>query len=320
MELRHLRYFVAVASTGSYRAAAETLHVAQPSLWQQVQALQTELGVQLFQKVGRGVRLTRSGELLLDKAERVLATAEQMQAAATDLRAGRAGLLAISCYTAHLPRYLAPIIGQFAPRHPNVRLRIKEYEASGGHTEGPLATFADLLDATVDLATGPAPPSELEGVRLGEGRLLALIAPFHKWATRPSVPLSELEGEPLLVTASPDSFSRSAIETACRRAGFAATIKQDSVSAPALAALAQHGIGVAVLPDTITPTDFAGIAIPITGADDLLRRAIWLCWRRGDRASPLISEFIRIAEQIHPHQTNAKTRRPSRRRPRAEPR
>lgn len=295
MELRRLRYFAAVADAGSYRAAAERLHVAQPALWQQVQALQRELGLQLFERSGRAIRVSRAGSLLLEQTKRVLAEAEGLRLAADDLRSGRSGVVAIACYTPHLEHFLAPVIGRFQTGHPDVRVEIVEFAATGGHVAAIPASVASLMTGQVDLAVGPRPAAGATGFVIDESRIVLLVGPDHRWAGRRGVPLTALRDEPLLVTASRDSFSRSAIEQACHAAGFEPTIRLESRSSSALAALAENGVGVAVLPDRVVPSSFGGVGIDILGGGDILRREAWLCWREGGLQSPVVAAFIREA-------------------------
>jgi|SRR5579859_685221 len=303
MELRHLRYFAAVAHAGTYHAAAEQLHIAQPALWQQVRDLQTELGVTLFERAGRRVRLSRSGAALLEHAERVLAAAEKLHSTADDLRAGRTGVVAIACYTPHLERFLAPVIGRFEKTHPDIRIDVQEIGATGGEVGSIPASAAALMAGGVDLATGPSAPPGAEGFMVDESRIVAIIPPDHSWARRRSVPVVALQGEPLLLQASRDSFSRSAVEAACHQAGFEPTVKLTSQSSAALAALAANGVGVALLPDQVVPLDHRGLTRPIQGAGPLLRREVWLCWRTGALTSPPLQAFVGEARR---HATSKK--------------
>lgn len=292
MELRQLAYFIAVATTGNYHAAAESLHVAQPALWQQVQRLQGELGVALFERAGRGVRLTRAGAILLVRAERVLAEATQLRATADDLRSGRTGVVAIACFTPHLERFLAPVIGRFEQDHPEVRLEIHEFAATRGGVEAISGTMAELMEGRVDIALGPRPPMGGEGFKVDESAVIALVSRDHPWAGHTQIPIADLRGQPLLLMASRDSFSRSAIERACHAAGFELTIKLVSASSLALIRLAEQGVGVAVIPDALVPLDFRGQMLRIVGAERLLRREVWLCWREGAPTSLGVVAFI----------------------------
>ena len=297
MELRQFAYFVAVATTGSYHAAAESLHVAQPALWRQVESLQRELGIALFERAGRGVRLTRAGALLLESAQRVLAETSRFRAAAEDLRSGRTGVIAIACYTPHLERFLAPVIGRFERAHPEMRLEIHEFAATRGGVTAIAGSMAELLDGSVDIALGPRHPTGVEGFKVDESTVVALVAADHAWATRPEIHIADLRDQPLLLVSSREGFSRSAIERACHAAGFEPTVKLDSASPLALTRLAEQGVGVAVVPDALVPSDFKGRLLTIAGAGDILRREVWLCWREGALTSPSVVAFVEEARR-----------------------
>lgn len=292
MELRQLTYFIAVATTGSYHAAAESLYVAQPALWRQVQSLQRELGVALFEHAGRGVRLTRAGAMLVGPAQRVLAETSRFRAAAEDVRIGRTGVVVIACYTPHLERFLAPVIGRFERAHPEVRVEIHEFAATRGGVTAIAGSMAELMGGSVDIALGPRRPTGVEGFKVDESTVVALVAPSHAWAARSEIHIAELRDQPLLLVASRESFSRSAIEHACHAADFEPTVKLDSASPLALTRLAEQGVGVAVVPDALAPADFTGRLLRIVGAGDILRREVWLCWREGAMTSPSVVAFV----------------------------
>lgn len=297
MDLRRLRYFVEVARSGSYRAAADRLHVAQPALWQQVHVLERELGLSLFRRSGRNVVPSQEGVELLEQAERLLAAAERLRAAADDLRAGRIGVVRLACYTPHLERYLAPIIGQFEREHPQVRVEIEEFAASGGGVSQLPASVASLLSGSADIAVGPRPPGDAQGFLIGESRLVAAVATGTALASLRSLDVASMREIDVLLLASRDSFSRSAFEAACHAAGFEPRVKLQSSSSSALVALAESDVGVAVLPDMVVPRSFGGVLVPLVAGGTLIRREVWLCWRPGALGSPSVAAFIDAARQ-----------------------
>src|SRR5260370_4099983 len=131
MELRQLRYFVEVAREGSYAAAAERLHVAQPGVWKQVRALERELGVRLFERVGSGVRLTRDGELVLAQADKALAGITRVADLASDLQAGRTGTVTVGCVSAHIAGFLSRAVASHRRQYPDVDVRLVEIDLTG---------------------------------------------------------------------------------------------------------------------------------------------------------------------------------------------
>jgi DNA-binding transcriptional LysR family regulator len=297
MELRQFTYFVAVATFGSYHAAAESLHVAQPGLWQQIHGLQRELGIALFERAGRGVQLTHAGAMLLESARRVLAEESRLRAVAEDLRSGRTGVVAVACYTPHLERFLAPVLGRFERAHPEVRVEIHEFAANRGGVDAIAGSMAELMDSKVDIALGPRHPTGVEGFKVDESRVVALVAHDHPWAQCTRITIAELRDQPLLLMSSRESFSRSAIERACHGAGFEPTVKLASASSLALARLAEQGIGVALIPDSLVPLDFKGTLLHFAGAGDLMRREVWFCWREGSLTSPGVIAFVNEARR-----------------------
>ncbi len=228
----------------------------------------------------------------------VLSAAERLRSTADDLRAGRSGVVAIACYTPYLEGFLAPVIGRFQRAHPDIRVEIEEFLATGGDVSAVPASVASLMAGSVDLAVDPRPSTGVDGFLVDESWVVAIVARGHPWTTRPTVPIACLEGEPLLLNASRDSFSRSAVERACHLAGFDPTVKLESRSSLGLVALAENGVGVAVLPDHVVPPDFDGIIKTISGAGDLLRREAWLCWRLGALVSPPVAAFVDEARRL----------------------
>src|SRR5260370_32692929 len=113
MELKQLASFVETARSGTYAAAGERLQLAQPAVWKHVRVLETELGVALFERVGRRVRLTGAGQLLADRAEQLLAGSGRLRDLALELKAGRAGSVTIGCLAPHVLGFLAPVMGAF---------------------------------------------------------------------------------------------------------------------------------------------------------------------------------------------------------------
>src|SRR3954471_5968434 len=124
MTLQQLRYFLATIEHGSFSAAAETLHMAQPSLSEQVRKLESELGVQLFGRVGRGLKLTEAGRALRPHAERVLAEVEAARASVVEIRELRGGTAAFGTFGGARYYFTVDLVVDFHRRHPSVRIRL----------------------------------------------------------------------------------------------------------------------------------------------------------------------------------------------------
>src|SRR4051794_5379748 len=143
MELRHLRYFVAIAEEGSFTRAAERLWVAQPGLSTQIRRLESELGVQLFERHTRGVDLTDAGEVLLERARAALTAADAAAGTGRDLEAGQIGSVRLGLAADARWHGTSPLLAQFARDRDGVELSV--LEAGGG------TLWRDLRDGRIDV-------------------------------------------------------------------------------------------------------------------------------------------------------------------------
>ena len=293
MELRQLAYLVEVARTGTFSAAATSLSVAQPALWRQVKDLERELGVRLFERVGRGVRLTRDGETLVARASGLIDAAAQFRATAEDLRTGRAGIVSIACAAPHLREFLAPVIAALRTAHPDVEVRVREY-GGGGPGPGP-GMKADLVAGTVDIATGVGRDEPgLESLPIYDVRLLVAVPDEHPWRGDATVDVAQLRGQPLVVSQT-GSFSRSALEAACARAGFEPTIGFDSPNPLSVLALGEAGLGIPVLLDGAAPAPVERPWPALAERGRVLTYTMRMAWRAGAALSTPVSAFIELA-------------------------
>jgi DNA-binding transcriptional LysR family regulator len=296
VELRQLQFFAEVARRGTYLAAAASLSVAQPAVWRRVKDLEVELGVPLFERFGRKVRLTRAGQSVLDEAESVLAAAARLSTTADDLRAGRAGRLAIACAAPHLRKFLAPVLAEFRLAHPSVAVEVREY--GGGQGQGPgTGMREDLESGAADLATG-VPPGEpgYETIPLYDMRLLIAVPDDHPWRDAGTIAVDRLRGQSL-VLAQRGSFSRAAVEAACARAGFEPLVGFDSPNPLSILALGQAGLGLPVLVDDALPEP-AGRPWPrLAEPGRANSTTITLGWRSASPMSAALGAFVDLARQ-----------------------
>jgi DNA-binding transcriptional LysR family regulator len=194
VELRHLRYFIAIAEEQSFSRAAERVWIAQPGLSTQIRRLETELGVKLFERHTRGVRLTQPGEVFLERARVALAAAETAAATGRDLRAGVVGGVRLGVATEARRAVVSHLIHRFVRERPGVELTV--LEAYGG------TLWRDLRDGRIDALIGPTGHSsaDLRTRELGAEAWVALIGTGHRLAGIGPVPAEELDGERVAVT------------------------------------------------------------------------------------------------------------------------
>ena len=176
MELRHLRYFVAIAEERSFTRAAERLWVAQPGLSTQIRALESELGVQLFDRHTRGADLTQAGELFLERARTALAAADIARSTGHDLEEGLVGSVRLGIVTGAGWPGTSALLGHFGRARPGIELTV--VESFGG------TLLRDLRDRRLDALIAPSEfgSAELRRVRLGRERWLVLAGPGHRLA------------------------------------------------------------------------------------------------------------------------------------------
>jgi DNA-binding transcriptional LysR family regulator len=194
MELRHLRYFVAVAEERSFTRAAERLWVAQPGVSTQIRRLETELGVRLLERHTRGADLTQAGELFLERARVALAAADAAGATGRDLAAGLVGSVRLGIASEARWRPAADLLWRFSHERPAVELTV--LEAYGG------TLWRDLRDGRIDALvapTGHASP-DLRALELGSESWVVLIGAGHRLAGLGPVAADDLDGEPVAVT------------------------------------------------------------------------------------------------------------------------
>lgn len=192
MELRHLHYFVVVAEELHFRRAAERLHIAQPSVSQQIRRLEDELGVRLFERNRRGVTLTAAGNALLDEARATLAQAARAAERARAVGAGERGRLRVNLTRSLTGGLAGEIVDAFRARYPSVDLELDVGQTSI-HAE-------QLRRGTIDVAfvRPPLNDPELEELELAREPLVCVLPRGHRLARRQLVERSELGGEPLV--------------------------------------------------------------------------------------------------------------------------
>ena len=253
MELRHLRYFVAVAEELSFTRAAERLHIGQPPLSHQIQMLEAEVGALLLERSKRWVRLTEAGKLFLDDARRVLALSEQAVQTARRAERGEAGELRVGfTYSTPLTPLFATVINRYRQRYPGVTLTLVERST--------LAQIDAIAGREMDLGLVRPPESALPaGVVVTELRRdpLVLVLPLdHPLATKAEVTIRDLQGQAMVMypkTAGTGIHPQ--IYRLCREAGFEPTIAMEAGEASTISGLVAAGCGISVLGDVGSRVD-----------------------------------------------------------------
>lgn len=290
MELRHLRYFVAVAETKHFGLAAQRLHIAQPALSHAIRQLERELGADLFTRTTRQVQLTPAGEFLYTDALRVLDSVDDSVRGVRRVVEGRQGLVRIGFTGTSAYSQLPKIARVLNEQLPEIALEIHADLLTPAQVEG-------LNSARLDLGV-LRPPVEGEGLTLRtittEDLVLALPAD-HRLVEQPDVAMGDLHTEDWVLYTDTHSAMNDAMLRACRAAGFAPRHRHTAPSTGVLLALVSAGLGVTLVPESVRNAPPAGVVfrdLPDT-TDSTIELA--LAWRR-DNDTPMVAHVLKTLE------------------------
>lgn len=284
MEIRQLRYFLEIARTEHLTQSARGLFVTQSTVSHSLRQLEEELGVKLFDRVGRGLRLSQAGATFRAYAGRALQEIDAGRMALTEIAGMRSGTLTVGAIATFLNALLPPAVAAFSAAHPGVRVVVRDLRA--GAIEELLA--AGELD--VGIAFHPARRDEVESEPLFDERMLFLASRAHPLAKRRSVALKTLAGVPLALQ--PRTYAtRQLIDAAFRAAGVEATVPVEMESIESLIAACRRGGLASIVPERAAMQASGVLAIPL--ATPLVRRA-GVLWRRGASRSAAAREFVSL--------------------------
>lgn len=286
MELHDIEAFVAVTKHGGFRPAAEALYVSQPSLTRRIKRLEGELEVELLERGPWGVRLTGHGEALLEGARRILSTVDEVRAATV----GAWGeTITIGAAATAAGSYLSGFLSAWIPRHPKARLTMIE--------DGALRLRRRLIDRECDAAILAAPISaEFDSLPITRVAVRAVFPRSHPLAQgKAPLSVSELDRQPILVNGSP-FLSCELTLSACRVIGVQPEVVYECSVGQSLAALAEAGLGIAILSDNVDLRGFDLPSRPVCDGDmHPLQFDLHIAWLR-DRSLPPI--LYRFAEDL----------------------
>ena len=287
MEIHQLRYFLAVAETGSFTAAARRCAVAQPSLSVQIAKLETELGGSLLDRARRGARLTERGSLFRPRALEVLRQLELAQCEAAELAGLKRGSVTFGCMPTTGAYLLPRLLKAFVRAHPGIHFDLREESSP---VLGVLLREREVDLAIVDEAgLGPG----LQGELLFSEPLLLAAPPGHPLAGRKRVALDVLRGEPMILMKPGHGFRRIVLD-ALAKAGVEPNIVHESGEIETVQALVEAGLGVALVPSMVRK--MRGPAY-LDLADPAPSRSLFLAWRR-PVALTRAAEALRAAARI----------------------
>lgn len=290
IELRHLRYFVAVAEELHFGRAAERLHMAQPPLSQQIRQLESELGFQLFHRSRRKVELTEAGQVFLAECQQVLHQLEVAIQTGRQASRGEAGQLTIGFVGSAAYNVLPEILRYFRAQVPDVTLELKELTTD--------QQLARLHESRLDLGFVRPPiedPTCQVMTVLREPLVVALPA-HHPLAYQAQVPLSALASEPFILfprPLAPGLYDQ--MIALCQQAEFSPRVAQEAIQMQTIVSLVAAEIGVAIVPRSLQNLQRTGVIYkPLR--EKTPQAEIALMWRHAI-PTPAVQQFVRITQQ-----------------------
>jgi LysR family transcriptional activator of glutamate synthase operon len=289
MELRQLRYLLALAEERNFTRAAAREHIAQPALSQQIRRLEAELGLALVERTTRRTELTHAGELLLARGRHILAELDAAENEMLALKGMEAGHLTIGAMHTMGPVDLSLVLAIFHERHPGVELTVRE------HSSEEMAEMlrVDELDLAFLSVTERIESRGLGLHQLLSEELVVLLPTDHRLAGRRRLKMTELAGE-RFISFREGARLRELLVAAGREAGFEPLVKLESNESQRVRRLVARGLGVAILPRSDAERPGADVAVADL-VEPALRRDITLAWRAERRHAPAAAEFLELA-------------------------
>lgn len=298
MELRHLRYFVEVAERLSFSAAAESLHIAQPPLSQQIRDLEREIGTVLFDRSKRRIAMTQAGREFLADSRNALKCVADMQIRARRRSEGQLGQLAVGLNMAIIsPSYFAPLLRTFGREHPEIKISLSDLPS--------LRQLEALHAGTIDIGFLRQPPQKFPddiATHLIKREVTRLAVPVgHRFQERKKLAWEDLANEEFVLVNM--AVARSYYEPFlfhCRRAGFEPRVAQYADNVSTQLWLVSAGIGVAPLPEVPILTDrghSTGSVIFIPLPPDATVFKTIMAWRKND-PSPVLRRFVEFVRKM----------------------
>lgn len=285
MEIRQLLYFLELARTEHLTQSAGNLFVTQSTLSHGLRQLEEELNVQLFDRLGRGLRLSHAGQEFKSFAARALQEIEAGRMALSDLSGLKSGRLTVGSIPTFLNTVVPPAAAAFSRAYPGVHVQILDLRA------GPIET--QIVNGELDLGIAflPTEHGDIETEALFDERMVLAVRPDHPLARRPDVKLADLAGIPLALL--PRSFAtRRMIDEGFRAARVNPVVRMEVASVEALLGVCRHGDLATIAPDRAASQASDLTRIPLT-RPEMVRHAAVL-WRRGASRSAAAREFAAL--------------------------
>lgn len=245
MDLRQLKYFIAVAEERSFSRAAARLHLTQPPLTRQIQGLESDLGVELFRRTPRGVDLTQAGEALLDDARNLRTLAEKATERAQRAGRGQTGRLDVGLYGSAMFDVVPRLLAHFGRAHPDVKVVLHH-----GQTPAQVTALRQGRVLVVFERMLPDEP-DIEVELVAREPIVVALSASHPLAAKKAIDLEWLRDVPLIMPSAPESQLRNAARELCLASGFEPKVSQQVSDVVIGAVLVASGMGCMLMPASL---------------------------------------------------------------------
>jgi DNA-binding transcriptional LysR family regulator len=293
MELRHLRYFVAVAEELHFGRAAKRLHIVQPTLSTQIQRLEAEVGVRLLHRTKRSVSLTEAGRLFLEEALLALEHSERAVLGARRAASGEMGRLNVGVTPNATYGVLTEVVGLYRERWPDVEVAPREMNST--------PQLEALREGSIEIGFLRPPADhqyeDLEVKPFAREPLMAVLPKSHHLSAQKRVPLEALADESFLAPFRElEPGYHEQLTAVCERAGFVPKVAQETAEIQVGLALTAAGAYVGLLPASTRHLKMTGLVFKRL-AEPVPEIELSVAWRSGD-LSPVASAFLDVAEEV----------------------
>ncbi|MDX2107225.1 MAG: LysR family transcriptional regulator [Candidatus Melainabacteria bacterium] len=287
VEIRHLRYFIAVAQESNFSRAAEKLHISQPPLSQQIQKLEEDLGLMLIERGTRPVMLTEAGKFFYQQALGLVDQFDQFIDKTQKMARGEEGALTIAFVSSSTYELMPGILRNFRKLYPGVSLNLIEMNTP--------QQLESLKNKQINVGIGrPFPENpEIESHWILDESVVVAIPSEHVWTNKTSVSLTDLKDEDMInfYWSHEPSFGNF-VMTTCRKAGFEPHVVQRTGELQTALGLVAAGIGVALLPESVEHTSREGVKyIPLRTPSPTI--SMVAAYRKDD-SSPILKRFLDV--------------------------
>lgn len=294
MELRQLQYALQIAIDKNFSRAAEKLHIAQPSLSQQLSKLEKEIGVLLFQRTTNSVEVTHAGSLFVDKAQAILDMVEQLKREMDDISQMRKGKLVVGSLPitgAHVLPFVLPV---FQSRYPEIEITLME------ETTANLEHFTANGQIDISLLSLPLMDESLTYQPLIEEEIMLALPRQHRLveaSQHGQIDIEDLRDEPFIALKKGQGFRQITLEL-CQRAGFAPNIVFESSNIETVQSLVAAGMGIAFVPHMVSRGGWSQLAPAYLSLKQRPTRTLVIAYRKGRYLSKAVEAFMNTFREI----------------------